>query len=424
MLESARRLDREDELKDFRSEFYLPLHSDGNEKLYFCGHSLGLQPKSVQSSLQEETKAWRDYGVDGHFKGRRPWTRCQEYVLEPLADLAGAKHSEIVVMNSLTVNLHLMMVSFYRPNGKRRKILIEKQAFPSDRYAVVSQILFHGLEPEDCLLELEPRPGDRHIEEADIEAFLQEQGDSIALVLWPGVQYASGQAFDLERIGAASRAAGANVGFDLAHSMGNLPLALHESACDFAVWCNYKYLNSGPGAVAGCFVHERHLEQLDLPRFTGWWGHDMESRFEMGPEFKPGPGAGAWQISNPPILSMAPLRASLDIFGRAGMESLRTKSIALTGYLAERIESGLENVLEIITPSNPERRGCQLSLRVRAGQGNGRALFDYLKSNGALCDWREPDIIRVAPVPLYNRFEDCHSFAELVKAWSLPGSYE
>jgi len=351
-----------------------------------------------------------------------------EFLREPLARLAGASPHEVVAMNSLTVNLHLMMVSFYRPQGERRRIVIEQQAFPSDRYAVASQIRFHGLDPDDCLVELGPHDGnqgdgshgdiDRCIDEADIEAFLQAQGDTVALVLWPGVQYATGQVFELERIARAAHAAGAAIGFDLAHSAGNVPLALHDSGCDFAVWCSYKYLNAGAGAVAGCFVHERHSKRTDLPRFHGWWGHDQESRFKMGHDFVPASGADAWQLSNPPILAMAPLRVSLAEFEAAGMENLRKKSIAMTGYLADLIKTELDDVLQIVTPLEVGRRGCQLSLRVRAGHEKGRALFDYLEQHGVITDWREPDIVRAAPVPLYNRFEDCWGLVDHILCWS------
>jgi kynureninase len=417
LAEIASKLDREDELGRFRDKFCIPPHGDGSGQHYFCGHSLGLQAKSVEDIVGEDLHAWRTLAVRGHFEGEFPWMDYNDRLCRPLARLAGANPSEVVVMNTLTVNLHLLMVSFFRPQGKRRKILIEKHAFPSDRYAVESQLRFHGLDPADCMLELEQQSGERLIQESALESFLQAQGDEVALVLWPGVQYVSGQAFDLARVAAAARRAGARVGFDLAHYIGNLPLALHDSGCDFAAWCHYKYLNAGPGAVAGCFIHERHHQGV-LPRFHGWWGNERESRFRMESGFSPSPGARAWQLSNPPILAMAPLRASLDIFDDAGMERLRAKSRALTAYLENGIRDNFDGLLEIITPSDHARRGCQLSMRICSDRRNGRHLHRYLEQRGVITDWREPDVIRVAPVPLYNRFEDCFALLRQVLAWS------
>lgn len=422
-LNRARTLDADDPLAGFRDRFWIPRHTDGNDQLYFCGNSLGLQPRALAEEMEQELAAWKELGVAGHFEGRHPWMPYHEFLREPLARLTGARPHEVVAMNALTVNLHLMMVSFYRPRGTRRKIVIEKQAFPSDRYAVTSQIRFHGLDPEECLVELGPagarrERGDRCIDEGEIEAFLESEGQSVALILWPGVQYATGQVFDLGRIARAARAAGAAVGFDLAHSAGNVPLALHDWGCDFAAWCSYKYLNAGAGAVAGCFVHERHSQRTDLPRFHGWWGHEEETRFQMRHDFVPAPGADAWQLSNPPILAMAPLRVSLAEFERAGMDRLREKSIRLTGYLSDLVAAELGDVLEIVTPLEETRRGCQLSLRVRSGHEHGRDLFRYLENHGVITDWREPDIIRVAPVPLYNRFEDCWGFVDHVLRWT------
>jgi len=417
-LEQARELDRQDPLLEFRDEFWIPKEADGSEQMYFCGNSLGLQPRRLQADMARELDAWKRLGVEGHFKGDAPWMPYHELLREPLARLVGAQPAEVVAMNSLTVNLHLMMVSFFRPSGARRKILIERQPFPSDRYAVESQLRFHGLEPEKCLVELGGGGDDRVIEESRVEAYLQEHGDTVALVLWPGVHYASGQCFDLARIAAAARSVGAAVGFDLAHAAGNIPLALHNSGADFAAWCSYKYLNAGAGAVAGCFIHERHHGQESLPRFHGWWGADPAHRFKMAKEFRPAPGADAWQLSNPPILAMAPLRTSLQLFDEAGMPALREKSIRLTAFLADLLASGFEELLEIITPFEPKRRGCQLSLRVRAGRDEGRRLFDFLQARGAISDWREPDVIRVAPVPLYNRFEDCARLGDLLAEFS------
>ncbi|NND44453.1 MAG: kynureninase [Xanthomonadales bacterium] len=419
-LQQAEALDAADPLREYRDQFWVPRHSDGKAQLYFCGNSLGLQPKRLQADMARELEAWKTLGVEGHFAGDAPWMPYHELLREPLARLVGAQPAEVVAMNSLTVNLHLMMVSFFRPSGSRNRILIERQPFPSDRYAVESQLRFHGLDPGECLVELGGGEDDRVIEESRIEAYLREHGDQIALVLWPGVHYASGQLFDLRRIAAAAREAGAKVGFDLAHAAGNVPLALHDSGADFASWCSYKYLNAGAGAVAGCFVHERHHGNNDLPRFHGWWGADPAHRFRMGPEFHPAPGADAWQLSNPPILAMAPLRSSLQLFDEAGMSALREKSELLTGFMADLVSARFESLLEIITPADPERRGCQLSLRVRAGREAGRRLFKYLHAHGVITDWREPDVIRVAPVPLYNRFEDCARFGELLTAY--PGS--
>ena len=407
----AQRLDHEDPLAAFRDRFWIPEGPGGAPQRYFCGNSLGLQPRALARELAAELEAWKRLGVAGHFEGPHPWMPYHEELREPLARLAGAKPPEVVAMNSLTVNLHLLMTSFYRPAGARNRILIERQPFPSDRYAVESQIRWHGLDPADCLVEL-ASPGARQIDEGLVEDYLAEHGDEVALVLWPGVHYATGQRFDLGRIAEAARRAGAAVGFDLAHAAGNVPLDLHASGCDFAAWCSYKYLNAGPGAVAAAFVHERHHGREDLPRLHGWWGQDPKIRFRMGPEFVPAPGADAWQLSNPPILAMAPLRVSLEIFDAAGLDRLRAKSVALTGFFADLVTARLGEAMEILTPADPERRGCQLSLRVRAGRDAGRALFEALEAEGIVTDWREPDVIRAAPVPLYNRFADCVDFVD------------
>ena len=417
LLKRARELDGQDELRDFRDAFWIPPHAAGGQQAYFCGHSLGLQPRTADDALQQEMKRWREQAVGGHFRGHPSWIEYGDDLAAALASLVGAQAAEVTVMNTLTVNLHLLMVSFYRPTGRRRKILIERGAFPSDRYAVTSQLRWHGLDPGECLVELAPRPGSRLLEEDDVETWLQDHGDDVALVLWPGVQYASGQAFDLRRLVAAAHAAGARIGFDLAHSAGNLPLRLHDSGCDFAAWCTYKYLNGGPGAVAACFVHERHADSRELPRFEGWWGNERRGRFRMEPNFHPAAGAEAWQLSNPPILAMAPLRASVALFQEAGMARLREKSRRLTGWLAEAIEAEVGQVLEILTPAAPERRGCQLSLRVRAGADQGRQLHQHLAAHGVITDWREPDTLRVAPAPLYNSYEDCFELLKQVGAW-------
>ena len=418
MLRDARQRDSADPLKQFRAEFSFPGNEDGSDKLYFCGNSLGLQHQSVPAVLEEVLAAWRDLAVDGHFTGAHPWMNYHELLREGQANLLGAGAAEIVTMNTLTVNLHLAMVSFYRPRGGRRRILVEQQSFPSDRYAVESQVRWHGLDPAECLVELAPESGQRLLAEEQLETYLRQHGESVALVLWPGVQYATGQVFDLARIAAAARACGASVGFDLAHSAGNVPVQLSESGCDFAVWCTYKYLNAGPGAIAGMFVNQRHAGRKDLPRLHGWYGNDPATRFRMAAEFSPAPGADAWQLSNPPILSMAPLSASLTVFARAGFDRMRRKSMELTGWLAHRVATHLPDVLEVITPGQPDRRGCQLSLRVRAGRDAGKQLFAHLEASGVVPDWREPDVIRVAPVPLYNRFEDCAQLVRMIRHWA------
>ena len=413
--DQARELDRNDALSHFRDQFWIPGKADGGEHLYFCGNSLGLQPKGVKAAVLDELTAWQELGVEGHFRGQRPWMFYNDLLRGPMAELIGAKPREVVLMNSLTVNLHLMMISFYQPRGLRKRILIEQQSFPSDRYAVESQIRMHGLDPAECLVEIAPRGDGRIIDESVIEDYLAEHGEHVALVLWPGVHYASGQFFDLERIAKSAHKAGAMCGFDLAHAVGNVPLNLRESDVDFAVWCTYKYLNSGIGAVAGCYVNERHDQSDDLTRLHGWWGNDPETRFLMRPEFAPARGAEGWALSNPPILAMAPIRVSLELFQQAGMTALRKKSVAMAAYLEQLIQSELKDSLEIITPTDPERRGCQLSLRVLAGRTAGRDLFQQLEAAGTLPDWREPDVIRVAPVPMYNRFEDCWLFVNQVK---------
>ena len=411
--EHARALDLADPLRGFRDEFHIPLHGT-DEQQYFCGNSLGLQPKSVRAALIEELDDWAQLGLEAHFLGKHPWMPYHEFVRESLAACVGCLPSEAVAMNSLSVNLHLMMVSFYRPTNARHAILIEAGAFPSDRYAVESQIRFHGFDPSLSLIELEADEPDGTISMQAIERVLAERGQGIALVLWPGVQYRSGQAFDLREITRLARAQGCTVGFDLAHAVGNLELNLHDSGADFAVWCSYKYLNSGPGAVAGCFVHQRH-RRSNWPRFAGWWGHDQATRFKMGPEFVPTPGADGWQLSNPPILALAPLRVSLEIFQRAGIGKLRAKSEQLTGYLERLIRARLGDTLHIVTPTQPDHRGCQLSIRVIGGRG--RALFEHLTSCGIIGDWREPDVIRISPTPLYNRFTDVLRFVQAVEAW-------
>ena len=415
----ARIQDAADPLRAFRDEFLIPPH-EGHDSVYFCGNSLGLQPRAVREAVNAELDYWGELGVEGHFKGRLPWMDYHEFVRDDLAAVVGAQPSEVVAMNTLGVNLHLMMVSFYRPTPERHAILIEAGAFPTDRYAVESQIRFHGFNPALSLIELQGDEPNGTISLAAIERALAEHGSRIALVMLPGVQYRNGQALDLKAITELAHQHGCTVGFDLAHAVGNLPLQLHDSGADFAIWCSYKYLNSGPGAVGGAFVHERHAKAM-LPRFAGWWGHDKNTRFQMGPEFVPTVGADGWQLSNPPILALAPLRVSLEIFRRAGMARLRGKSLQLTGYLEWLVRTQLANVLDVVTPAEPERRGAQLSIRVIGGRERGRALFGYLMEHGIIGDWREPDVIRISPAPLYNRLADCLAFAEAVQAWSHIG---
>jgi kynureninase len=398
-----------DPLAHFRERFHIPKMADGSDCIYLCGQSLGLQPKSAREYVEQELQDWARLGVDGQLHARNPWIPYHEILTAPISRLVGALPIEVVAMNSLTVNLHLMMVSFYRPTPQRHKILIEANAFPSDQYAVKSQIQYHGYDPAVSLIEVAPRPGESAIRTEDIEKLIDAEGEKIALVMLGGVNYYSGQAFDFSRITEAGHAKGCVVAFDLAHAIGNLPLKLHDWNVDFAVWCSYKYLNGGPGAIAGCFVHERHARDPKLPRFTGWWGHDKKNRFLMKPDFHAIPGAEGWQLSNPSILSAAALRASLDVFDEAKIDRLRAKSDSLTSYLEFLLDQEPSKKFSIITPRDSAHRGAQLSLRVNE---NGRAICDTLAKEGIICDWREPDILRVAPVPLYNTFLDVYTFAE------------
>ncbi|MGH8140089.1 MAG: kynureninase [Steroidobacteraceae bacterium] len=409
-LDYARSRDEADPLLGFRERFALPGGPSGQPLVYLCGHSLGLMPLGARRILEQELDDWAELAVLGHEKARRPWIPYHENLTAGLAYLTGARPEEVVAMNSLTVNLHLMLASFYRPAGRRVKILIESGAFSSDRHAVASQLAWHGQDP-DSLIELAPAAGEQGVSEDAIEACLERHGTDIALVLWPGVQFRTGQAFDLARIVRVAHAAGCVAGVDLAHSIGNMPLALHEWDADFAVWCSYKYLNAGPGAIGGCFVHERHIRSAPASRLHGWWGHDAATRFRMEPRFQAGAGAAAWQISNPPIFSAAPLLASLELFQQARIERLREKSVALTGFMQFLLRP-LEPAVELITPRDPAARGCQLSVRIVGRDGRGRRVLDRLGELGVVCDWRDPDVIRVAPVPLYNRFEDAFRFSE------------
>jgi len=404
--------DAKDDLFRFRERFHIPLHSDGSEAIYLCGNSLGLQPKQTKQYIETELDDWASLGVEGHFKARNPWMPYHEFVSKTMAQIVGAKEHEVVIMNTLTTNLHLMMVSFYRPEGKRKKILIEADAFPSDRYAVASQVQFHGGDPATDVIEWSATDGGETPSLQGLQNILKEQGDEIALIMVGAVNYYTGQSFDLKRIAEMGHDHGTMVGFDCAHGAGNVDLQLHDSGADFAVWCTYKYLNSGPGSLGGCFVHERHADSPNLPRFTGWWGHDKETRFKMRDDFSPMHGAEGWQLSNPPILSLVAIRSSLDVFAEAGFENLRKKSLQLTNYLENLIHKLDTDRIKIITPDRPEDRGCQLSLAVRDAD---KSLFDKLTENGVIADWREPDVIRIAPVPIYNSYEDCWRFVDLLK---------
>ncbi|MCI5082747.1 MAG: kynureninase [Saprospiraceae bacterium] len=409
----AKKLDEDDPLRPFRGQFHLPVQKDGTPYLYLCGNSLGLQPKPTRIQIEQELQDWQNYGVEGHFHAKLPWMPYHEFLTEAMAEVVGAKPIEVVVMNTLTVNLHLMMVSFYRPTDKRHKILIEYDAFPSDKYAVASQIRFHGYDPAESLIEMKAREGEECLRMEDIQQVIEEQGDEIALIMFGNPNYYTGQFFNMKQIAEWGHAKGCMVGFDCAHGAGNRPLHLHESGIDFAVWCTYKYLNSGPGSLAGCFVHERHAHDKTMPRFEGWWGHNKETRFGMRDGFEPIPGVEAWQLSNPPILSMAAVKASLDIFAQAGIENLRKKSIQLTGFLEYLVNALKDDRIKIITPTNPDERGCQLSIQVRNAD---KSLYEQITAKGVIADWREPDVIRVAPVPLYNTFEEVYRFVEILKA--------
>lgn len=412
----ARQLDEQDPLKNFRDKFYFPTFHEKTVR-YFTGNSLGLQPKTVASYIQQELEDWQKYGVEGHFMAKRPWFAYHENLTEKVAKIVGAKPIEVVVTHSLTTNLHLLMVSFYRPQGKRTKILCEAKAFPSDQYALESQVKFHGLNLADHLVEVGPRAGEQLIREEDILSKIEELGDELALVMIGGVNYYTGQLFDMAAITKAGHSVGAIVGFDLAHAAGNINLQLHEWGLDFAAWCSYKYLNSSPGGVSGMFVHERHANKPELPRFAGWWGHDKSSRFMMEPGFKPMQGAEGWQLSNAPVLGMAAHLASVEIFEEAGMDRIGEKRDLMTAFLEFVIDDISERnkdrvSFELITPRDKTKRGAQLSIMAK---GQGKALFDALSAEGVVADWREPNVIRVAPAPLYNSFEDCYWFGQLLE---------
>ena len=412
----AQALDAGDELQSWRDRFVLPHDDDGRELVYLCGHSLGAQPLLAADHVEEILRDWRARGVEGHFTGRRPWTRYDESVAAPIARLVGAQPHEVVAMNTLTVNLHLLLASFYRPAGARTALLIEKQAFPSDRYAAASQVSFHGLDPARDLLEVAPREGEDLLRTEDIVERLQRDGPRIATVLLPGVQYLTGQSLDVAAITRAARRAGCAVGWDLAHTIGNLPIALHDSDADFAVWCHYKYVNGGPGAMGGAFVHERHARDATLPRLAGWWGNELASRFHMAQEFAPASGAPGWQVSTPSMLALAPVAAALEHFDEAGLPALRRKSVALTAYLESLIRERLTTHVRVLTPADPQARGAMLSLRLSRSQDAARATFEGLRRRGFVPDWREPDVIRVAPVPFYNRYDDAWRFVDALRA--------
>jgi len=411
----ARRMDEEDPLRRFRDEFLFPSDAHGGPVVYLAGNSLGLQPRKARGYIEQELDDWARYAVEGHQKARHPWLPYHEELTEQAARLVGAKPLEVVVMNSLTVNLHLMMVSFYRPTRERFKILVEGGAFPSDRYGVASQARFHGFSREQAVVEVSPRAGEATVRDEDLAEAIAREGSSLALVLLGNVNYLTGQAFDIAAVTRAAHAQGALVGFDLAHGAGNLLLDLHDAGPDFAVWCSYKYLNGGPGTVAGCFVHERHAHAREIPRFEGWWGHDKGTRFSMPPTFQALPGAEGWQLSNPPIFQLAALRASLELFDDATMPALRRKSERLTGYLAYLLGRLPEGFCRVLTPSEPRRRGAQLSLRIERGAGNPRDLLPRLAEAGVVCDFREPDVIRAAPAPLYCSFRDVFRFVEVLE---------
>ncbi len=416
-LEYAREMDVKDPLRKFRDAFHFPNFHE-KEVVYFTGNSLGLQPKTVQSYIQEELDAWAKYGVEGHFMAKKPWFSYHEFLTEKAAKVVGAKPEEVVITHSLTTNLHLLMVSFYRPEGKRTKIICEAKAFPSDAYALESQVKFHGLDIEKDLIEIAPREGEHLIREEDIISAIEEAGDTLAMVMIGGVNYYTGQLFDMKKITEAGHAVGGKVGFDLAHAAGNINLQLHDWGMDFAAWCGYKYLNSSPGGVSGMFVHERHANSPDLPRFAGWWGYDKETRFQMEPGFKPMYGAEGWQLSNAPVLGMAAHLASLDLFEEAGMDRIGAKRDVLTAYLESVIDDISERnadrcTFEIVTPRDITKRGAQLSI---LAHGQGKALFDALTEQGVIADWREPNVIRIAPAPLYNSFEDCYRFGQCLEA--------
>ena len=412
-LDFAKQLDQEDPISYLRNEFHIPRDKNGKEWLYFTGNSLGLQPKITSKYIEQELDDWANFGVEGHFEAKNPWLSYHELLTDTMAKVVGAKPIEVVVMNTLTTNLHLLMVSFYQPSKTKYKIIIEGDAFPSDRYAVQSQLSFHGFDPEEALIEWKPKEGKELLELEDLKSILDSQGDEVALLLIGGVNYYTGQYLDIKKIAELGHAKKCMVGIDLAHGAGNIQPNLHDSSIDFAAWCTYKYLNSGPGSLSGLFVHEKHAQRKDLPRFAGWWNHNKETRFNMRQPFDVMEGAEGWQLSNPPILSMAAIKASLDIFEKVGMDALVKKSKKLTGFFEYLVNEIASDTIEIITPTNPNERGCQLSLQVKNADKN---LHKKLTENNIITDWREPDVIRCAPVPMYTSFEDVYHMVTILES--------
>ncbi|GHA46048.1 kynureninase [Salinimicrobium marinum] len=415
-LEFAQQLDAEDPLKEYADKFHFP-KIKGEKAIYFTGNSLGLQPKNAKEYVDEIMTDWAELAVEGHFQAEKPWWDYHERFAEKLSKVVGAKPSEVTVMNTLTVNLHLMMVSFYRPSGKRYKIICEEKAFPSDQYMISSQVRVHGLDPKDAIVELKKREGEQHLRTEDVVQKIKEVGEECALVLIGGVNYYSGQVLDMKTITKAGKDVGAFVGWDLAHAAGNVELRLHDWEVDFAAWCSYKYMNSGPGNASGCFIHEKYHGRKDIPRFEGWWGHNKERRFVMEPEFQPEPDANAWQISNAPILAMAPYLASLELFEEVGMPALIKKRNKIVSYLEFILQETAQEVqadFEIITPEDQAERGTQLSVFLH---GQGKELFNYLMDNGVITDWREPNVIRLAPAPFYCSYEDMYRFGQVLKSY-------
>ena len=411
-LDFAKNLDKNDKIAHLRDEFHIPKDKDGNDWIYMCGNSLGLQPKSTKEYINQELKDWANFGVEGHFEAKNPWMPYHEFLTEAMAKIVGAKPIEVVTMNTLTTNLHLLMVSFYQPTKTKYKIVIESDAFPSDRYAVESQLRFHGFDPKEGVIEWTPRQGEELLRMEDLEEILNTQGDDIALLLIGGVNYYTGQYLDIKKIAELGHAKNCMVGIDLAHGAGNISPELHESGVDFAAWCTYKYLNSGPGSLGGLFIHEKHAHNKALNKFSGWWSHNKSTRFNMRQELDIIPGAEGYQLSNPPILSMAAIKASLDMFTKVGMTALREKSEQLTGYFEFLINQIETDRIKIITPTNPKERGCQLSVQVKNAD---KSLHKALTDNHIITDWREPDVIRCAPVPMYNSFEDVFKMVEKLK---------
>ena len=412
-LDYAKQLDQEDPISYLRNEFHIPKDKHGKEWLYFTGNSLGLQPKITSKYIDQELDDWANFGVEGHFEAKNPWLSYHELLTDKMAKIVGAKPIEVVVMNTLTTNLHLLMVSFYQPSKTKYKIIIESDAFPSDRYAVQSQLSFHGFDPEEALIEWKPKEGKELLELEDLKSILDSQGDDVALLLIGGVNYYTGQYLDIKKIAELGHAKKCMVGIDLAHGAGNIQPNLHDSSIDFAAWCTYKYLNSGPGSLSGLFVHEKHAQRKDLPRFAGWWNHNKETRFNMRQPFDVMSGAEGWQLSNPPILSMAAIKASLDIFDKVGMSALLNKSKKLTGFFEYLIHEIASDTIKIITPTHPNERGCQLSLQVKNADKN---LHKKLTENNIITDWREPDVIRCAPVPMYTSFEDVYCMVKTLES--------